>query len=531
MIDNLSRQYLFGTHKTKYPLWRVAVNDSIQLARAIWDPNIPVDFMTPRMAGERVGRWAIMLRRWQQSRVALGVPENIFNAVDKVLYSRGGLTGDLPNFYAMRQGSTTNELFYTVRIGRLPTADIDKVQKWESELEETLFDLLGAGANVRVCYKPLSIQIDRTDVPTFAFADYWPQIAKLPTNERIAVPGVSVGASVDLEVLRMVNDRFTGFVVADPGFGKTQLAMSMILSLALTNSPATLSMFIADPKADDWIALGKLPHLAAPIVTEAGELLSLLRRLVTEMENRKSRSSSGDRSFKRQTILLYIDELSDVFAELQPAEREEMATLLQRLTQRGRSAGFIVLAATQRINDLAGYAKAYSKLRVRFAGNTGSNVDAATIAGAGVQLSKLPVGGFEIHRDGTPRRLQGFFVADADSPDYTKTVGRYIADIAKRWAGVAPFYGPGPAVDTLDNTDLLAGLPVDGDNVLIDGSSFPQAFVAAVIDAYRADAESLTAYRIGALHKQMFGKDLRGDRRNKVLAFVAGNNDFDSDGE
>ena len=445
-IKSVARNTLFGNTKTKHPLLQTILADLGRMGLTLLDAQPRKGYATHWAALETLQHATVGLTRavqnWRNGRTKAGVPMGLFNAVNDVLLHRGGLTHEQPNFYCVRAGSFENALLYSIPVSYHKWAKIDALSSFELALEDRLCHTHGSNINVRVCFKPTRIEIDKPTIPTFRLGDYWQEIQRLPVGGRVAVPGVAIGqGGIDLAQIALTNDRFAAFIVANPGYGKTQLAMSMVLSFALLNSPSELSMFIADQKADDWMPFNRLPHLARPVITEAADLLAVARSLVDEMDSRKQSSMADDRSYKQRAILLYIDELSDVFGDLEPAQARELAGLLQRLSQRGRSAGFIIIAATQRLHDLKGYAEAYSKLRLRIAGNTTSNNDAASIVGPGAQLSKLPVGAFEIHDAGTVQRIQGFLVAESDRDDFPKRVGRFVGDVAERWQGISPHYG------------------------------------------------------------------------------------------
>lgn len=498
-VNSMARSTLFGNGRAQHPLLRTMLSDLGRAGLTLLDAKPRQGYATHLALAESAQRATVGVvrayQRWQNSRGRYGVPTALFDAVNDVLLHRGGLTNEQPNFYCVKHGSFENAVMYSIPVGYSKNADVRKLDGFELALEDKLCHTYGNDINVRVCHKPTRIEIDKPAVPTFKLSDYWQAIRTMPTDARLAVPGMAIGNDVEPCRLALTNDRFASFIVANSGYGKTQLAMSTVLTLAMLNSPSQMSMILADNKADDWMPFNALPHLALPVITEAGELLEVVEQLVTVMDERKALSLAGKRSFKQKTILLYIDELSDVFAELEPDEAKRFAKALQRLSQRGRSAGFIIIAATQRLHDLKGYAEAYSKLRLRIAGNTTSNNDAASIAGPGVQLSKLPVGAFEIHGHGTPQRVQGFMVADADKDDYPKRIQAFTDDIADRWHGVSPHYRIGGTVGDSEPT--------------ID------EFVE-----YLATIEGLTKYRVRKEYIDMFGEGIGWDRAEQLLTEV-----------
>lgn len=365
-------------------------------------------------------------------------PVKLYATIEKVLLNRGGLFDKetaQPNFCCKRSGCSSNPLMWTVKVQYAPTADPNKLASFESSLEEAL---TGAGfdTNVRVMRRPLRLEIDKPNPPVVKLADYWAGIGALPRNELWSVPGVTASEKgLVLMARQMTGESFSARIVGRPRAGKTQLALSMLLSMAYTNSPSLLSMVVIDPKVIDMMFLSALPHLACPVATRDDECVTVLSALVAEMEERENRLRRGDRSFLGQHIFVYIDEMSDLLASV-GKDKEAVITAVQRLSQKGGGLGFIIVGATQRVYEVD--PRMYSKMNDRYAlaANNGSDGYAATGV-EGVQVHKLPgKGSCELYPDGV--RMQGFMVADSKAKDYEQRLAPFLADIRKRWGEVSP---------------------------------------------------------------------------------------------
>jgi S-DNA-T family DNA segregation ATPase FtsK/SpoIIIE len=122
------------------------------------------------------------------------------------------------------------------------------------------------------------------------------------------------------------------------GSGKTALARTMAVSLALLNPQRELQMLLLDPKGRGLGVLADLPHLLCPPLMDVSETIARLTWLVGEMERR-------DRYGIRQPrLVVFIDELADLLL----VGGKELEWALTRLSQRGREAGVHLVACTQK---------------------------------------------------------------------------------------------------------------------------------------------------------------------------------------
>jgi FtsK/SpoIIIE family len=210
-------------------------------------------------------------------------------------------------------------------------------------------------------------------------------------------------------------------VGGEPGAGKS-VALSLLVAAGAL-----------DPLARVWLLDGKLVELAcwAPIAErvvgpQGEQALEVLRELQSEMDARyRELLARGLRKVRREDELalhlVVVDELAFYLTLPDRDQRREFAELLRDLVARGRAAGVIVLAATQKpgadvvptaLRDLFGF-------RLALRCNTPQASD--TILGqgwasAGVDASTIPGGqrgvGYLLAEDDRPRRIKGFHLDD-----------------------------------------------------------------------------------------------------------------------
>jgi hypothetical protein len=491
--ETLARWGLFGKvgGRSKPGLWSMLAGDGLYILLGI-DTGLPsiADRLQYYVDVAYSALWG------EDDSLPYDFPVKLYTTLERVLHSRGGMFGKeaaQPNFYCKRDGCASNPLTWTVKVSHAPTADPDKLATFESSIEEAL---TGAGydVNVRVMHRPLRLEIDKPSPPTVKLADYWRNIGTLPQDKLWCAAGVTASdKGLVLFARQMTGDSYSAFVSGRSGAGKTQLAMSLVLSLAYANSPAVLSMVILDPKVIDMMVLADLPHLACEVVTRDDDCLAILRRLVGEMEDREDRLRRGDRSFLAHNILVYIDEMADLQAAVAGKEREEMIVSVQRLTQRGRAYGFVIVGATQRAYDVD--ARMTTKLNDKYAlaANNGSDGYAATGV-QGVQVHKLPGrGACELWPDGT--RLQGFFVANSKDAGYERAIGSFVSDIKGRWLGARPCW-----VAEANETEPRT----------MDG----------FLDSLRADGVT-GIHAIRSAHKAYFGTGIGADKAKEIQALLS----------
>jgi hypothetical protein len=228
-------------------------------------------------------------------------------------------------------------------------------------------------------------------------------------------------------------------VGGEPGAGKS-VALSLLIGAGAL-----------DPDTQLWLFDGKLveqavwapvaEQLVGPDVAQAIETLRALRR---EMEARyRELLALGLRKIRREDglplHLVVVDELAFYLSAEDKELRKEFAELLRDLVARGRAAGVIVLAATQKpaadvvpsaLRDLFGF-------RLALRCNTPQASD--TILGqgwasAGFDASTVPGGqrgvGLLLAEEERPERIKTFHLSD---PEIGAIVERATAHRADEW--------------------------------------------------------------------------------------------------
>lgn len=138
-------------------------------------------------------------------------------------------------------------------------------------------------------------------------------------------------------------------VAGATGSGKSVSINTMLCSLLLKHSPATLSLYMIDPKRVELARYRALPHLRAPIATDLDSAERVLQAVHSEMETRFQRLE--------RVGALHVDELGmghvvlvmDEFASLMSREgKKRLLPHLQEIARLGRAAGIHMILATQR---------------------------------------------------------------------------------------------------------------------------------------------------------------------------------------
>ena len=247
----------------------------------------------------------------------------------------------------------------------------------------------------------------------------WPGVGMYETNLWRPLP---IGVDEDGVPVLLDLAGHHVLVGGEPGAGKSN-ALSMIVATAAL-----------DPSVDLWCLDAKLVELApwrglaqafvGPDIAEATVALGVLQ---TEMTNRYEwLLEQGLRKVTPETglglVLVVIDEMA-LYIQGKGKERDDFALGLRDLVARGRAAGIIVVAATQKpaadvvptaVRDLFGYRLAL-RCSTREASDTvlGSGWAAAGFSAADIDPVTRGVG-LLLADTGVPRRLRCHHVTDAD---------------------------------------------------------------------------------------------------------------------
>ncbi|HUE75631.1 MAG TPA: DNA translocase FtsK [Chloroflexota bacterium] len=210
------------------------------------------------------------------------------------------------------------------------------------------------------------------------------------------------------------------------GSGKSVCVNSIIASLLLHCTPDDLRLLMVDPKRVELTGYNGVPHLLREVVVDTEKVVSVLRWVTHEMDERYKRFEQGGvrniEGYNRRAIakgeetlhflVVIIDELADIMM----MAAEEIEPALCRLAQMARATGIHLVVATQRpsVDVITGLIKANFPTRISFA--VTSQVDSRTILDT-VGAEKLLGRGDMLYLSSDaakPARLQGTFVADGE---------------------------------------------------------------------------------------------------------------------
>lgn len=220
-------------------------------------------------------------------------------------------------------------------------------------------------------------------------------------------------------------------VAGSTGSGKSVCINSLIVSMLMRTRPDEVKLVLVDPKKVELSMYNGVPHLLAPVVTDARKANIALKKIVVEMERRYDLfESSGTKNIEGYNKLVdkkneddpslcmkrlpFIVVIIDELADLMMVAAKEVEDSIMRITQMARAAGIHLIVATQRPSTdvITGVVKANIPTRVAFA--VSSQIDSRTIldmVGAEKLLGKgdmlfLPQG------ENIPIRVQGTFISD-----------------------------------------------------------------------------------------------------------------------
>ena len=219
------------------------------------------------------------------------------------------------------------------------------------------------------------------------------------------------------------------------GSGKSVCINTMIMSILMNATPDDIRLILIDPKKVELTPFSSLPHLIAPVITEAPAAYAALQWIVREMERRyellKQLGVRNITSFNHREInpelegslsipvpkkMPMIVAIIDEFADLMMTASADLETPIARIAQMARAVGIHLVLATQRPSRevITGLIKANFPTRIAFkvASRVNSQIilddnGAETLLGNGDMLFLPPGSSLLI-------RAQGVYIRDED---------------------------------------------------------------------------------------------------------------------
>ncbi|GAB6875719.1 DNA translocase FtsK [Thermaerobacter litoralis] len=249
-----------------------------------------------------------------------------------------------------------------------------------------------------------------------------PEFARSRSRLTVALGQDIAGQPVVTSLDKLVHVLIAGAT----GSGKSVCINALIASLLFKARPDEVKLLLIDPKVVELSAYNGIPHLIAPVITDARKAAGALQWAVREMERRYELfARTGVRDVTRYNLraleqgeeplplmVVVIDELADLMM-VAPVEVEDA---IQRLAQMARASGIHLVVATQRpsVDVITGVIKANIPSRIAFAvsSQTDSRVildlaGAEKLVGRGDMLF-MPVGATK------PVRVQGAYISEKD---------------------------------------------------------------------------------------------------------------------
>jgi DNA segregation ATPase FtsK/SpoIIIE-like protein len=223
----------------------------------------------------------------------------------------------------------------------------------------------------------------------------------------------------------------------EPGAGKSAALSVLVATAAL--DPGTCLWLFDGKRVELSVWAPCAQRLAGPDVDEA---IEVLRELREEMEARyRELLARGKRKISRADGLplhmVACDELAFYLGSEDRKKQREFAELLRDLVARGRAAGVIVCAATQKpasdvvpsaLRDLFGFRLAL-RCNTPQASDTILGQGWATLGHSAAMIAPGQGGvGLLLAEDGTPVRLRAFHLTDADVDELAARASALRAD-------------------------------------------------------------------------------------------------------
>ncbi|MCI0382660.1 MAG: DNA translocase FtsK [Chlamydiae bacterium] len=219
------------------------------------------------------------------------------------------------------------------------------------------------------------------------------------------------------------------------GSGKSVCINTLIMSILMNATPDEIKLLMIDPKKVELTAYSQLPHMIAPVITEAHGAYAALNWLVKEMQLRyetlkllgvRNITAFNERKINHEMEsslaipippkMAIIVAIIDEFADLMMASHSDLETPIARIAQMARAVGIHLVLATQRPSRevITGLIKANFPTRIAF--KVSSRINSQIILDETGAESLLGNGDMLFMPPGSSHlvRAQGTFVSDEE---------------------------------------------------------------------------------------------------------------------
>ncbi len=247
------------------------------------------------------------------------------------------------------------------------------------------------------------------------------------------------GENVITDLIKMPHCLIAGAT----GSGKSVCINTLVMSILMTAHPEEVKLMMIDPKKVELTQYSNLPHMIAPVISEAHGAYAALQWLVKEMQSRydilKKLGLRNINAFNKRKIkkdeeediperLPYIVCIIDEFADLMMVSSSDLETPIARIAQMARAIGIHLILATQRPSRevITGIIKANFPCRIAFkvASRINSQIildetGAESLLGNG-DLLFLPPGSSQLVR------AQGAYISDEEINECVEAICRQL---------------------------------------------------------------------------------------------------------
>ena len=230
-------------------------------------------------------------------------------------------------------------------------------------------------------------------------------------------------------------------IAGTTGSGKSVAVNTIIASLLLRNPPDRLKFIMVDPKRVELTGYNGIPHLVAPVVVELERVVSVLKWVTREMDERYRKFAlAGARNIEdfnnhlpnNEPVMPYIVVIIDELADLMMMAPDDTEKVITRIAALARATGIHLVIATQRpsVDVVTGLIKANFPARIAFAVSAG--VDSRVILDQPGAERLLGRGDMLFMSGDTPApaRLQGVYVSDQEIGNITRFWRNQLGDAA-----------------------------------------------------------------------------------------------------
>ncbi|ODM25548.1 type VII secretion protein EssC [Clostridium sp. Bc-iso-3] len=229
-------------------------------------------------------------------------------------------------------------------------------------------------------------------------------------------------------------------VYGSPGYGKTTLLQTLIMSLALNYSPSDVNMYILDFGVRTLGIFSGLPHVGGTVMVDEEEKLNkLFKYILKEMDTRKDlfsekgvSSLTAYRDASEETlpaIVVIIDNFS-AFSEMYP----EYEDYLIQISREGGNLGIHIVVTCSSTSAIR--YKLSSNFKLAIALQMSDKGDYSLIVGRTFGLEPSPVNGRGLVKGNPPLEFQTALPTEGESEiERTIKLKSTISEISKSWTG------------------------------------------------------------------------------------------------